>query len=724
MEQRLQELTKKIQDTAYPDFCINLVNYLEAKTNNLGSRIYFQNMFIYLISKVASMMRINIKNITGDQLPINAYVINLLPSGGGKGVSMGIVDSIFNSFKNEFILQSKSQIADNIMDLAQDRAGLTGEDVSVVAQRMKDYVTVNSGMYEFSEGTVPALKQCRAALQIQGLGSLNYICDEIGSNLTADGSKELLTHFLEVYDKGLTRGKLTKNSKDFQRTEEYGVPVPYNMVLFGTPTALLDSGPVESLFMKYLRTGFARRCFFGYGTHDYQISTVEDEFNKIKAIDLKLGEFQDLVRGLCDATWFNKVIELPDNVAKELINYKQICEFRSSKMLSEQDTEQSEMTNRFFKTLKLAGALAFLDHRDHVTLNDLYQAIKFSEDSGTCFKKIVNQPANYAKLAMYLAEVNEPKTDTDIMEKLPFYRKQNERDEIYLRAVEWGYYRGISIRRYRSSKNKLIYTCAEKYQQTDLTHLIISMSKHDAYNYQNKFMSFTDLPNLGKINGFNWVNHHLLPDADPNIGNHRDGNHIQTGFNMIVLDVDHGSKIKFVRDILKKYYYVIYTTKRYTDDNQRFRVIIPIKYTLNLKEDIYKEFMKNVSNTLPFEVDMQTFQRSRKWSTNKGLTFINNSDELELFDPLGYIPDSNINEGSAKGFKADLNKLENWFIRNTDVGDRNNMLYRYGRVLIDNGVSGDDLEAKIVELNSKLVDPLTDAELESTVLKSLLRPQK
>lgn len=248
------------------------------------------------------------------------------------------------------------------------------------------------------------------------------------------------------------------------------------------------------------------------------------------------------------------------------------------------------------------------------------------------------------------------------------------------------------------------------------------MSKHDAYNYQNKFMSFTDLPNLGKVNGFNWVNHHLLPDADPNIGNHRDGSHIQNGFNMIVLDVDHGSKVKFVKDILKKYYYVIYTTKRYTDDNQRFRVIIPIKYTLNLREDIYKEFMKNVANALPFEVDMQTFQRSRKWSTNKGMTFINNSEDLELFDPLGYIPDSNVTEGSVKGFKADLNKLENWFIRNTDVGDRNNMLYRYGRVLVDNGITGDDLESKIVELNSKLIDPLTDQELESTVLKSLLKP--
>lgn len=82
-------------------------------------------------------------------------------------MSMNICDSIFNSFKNEFILQSKSQIADNIMDLAQDRAGLTGEDVGTVAQRMKEYVAVNSGMYEFSEGTVPALKQCRAALQIK-----------------------------------------------------------------------------------------------------------------------------------------------------------------------------------------------------------------------------------------------------------------------------------------------------------------------------------------------------------------------------------------------------------------------------------------------------------------------------------------------------------------------------------------------------------------------------
>ena len=132
--------------------------------------------------------------------------------------------------------------------------------------------------------------------------------------------------------------------------------------------------------------------------------------------------------------------------------------------------------------------------------------------------------------------------------------------------------------------------------------------------------------------------------------------------------------------------------------------------------------MKNVANALPFEVDMQTFQRSRKWSTNKGMTFINNSEDLELFDPLGYIPDSNVTEGSVKGFKADLNKLENWFIRNTDVGDRNNMLYRYGRVLVDNGITGDDLESKIVELNSKLIDPLTDQELESTVLKSLLKP--
>ena len=49
MEHRLQELTDKLKDTAYPSFCNNLVDYLQVKTNNYGSRIYFQNMFIYLI---------------------------------------------------------------------------------------------------------------------------------------------------------------------------------------------------------------------------------------------------------------------------------------------------------------------------------------------------------------------------------------------------------------------------------------------------------------------------------------------------------------------------------------------------------------------------------------------------------------------------------------------------------------------------------------------------
>lgn len=70
MEHRLQELTDKLKDTAYPGFCNNLVDYLQVKTNNYGSRVYFQNMFIYLISKVASMMRINIKNISGDVLQL------------------------------------------------------------------------------------------------------------------------------------------------------------------------------------------------------------------------------------------------------------------------------------------------------------------------------------------------------------------------------------------------------------------------------------------------------------------------------------------------------------------------------------------------------------------------------------------------------------------------------------------------------------------------------
>src|SRR5699024_5869941 len=83
-----------------------------------------------------------------------------------------------------------------------------------------------------------------------------------------EGNTELLTLFLELYDQGLVKQKLTKNTNDNQRGEELDGKTPANLLLFGTPSKLLDGSKVEDLFYSFLETGYARRCLFGAGKQE------------------------------------------------------------------------------------------------------------------------------------------------------------------------------------------------------------------------------------------------------------------------------------------------------------------------------------------------------------------------------------------------------------------------------------------------------------------------
>lgn len=52
---------------------------------------------------------------------------------------------------------------------------------------------------------------------------------------------------------------------------------------------------------------------------------------------------------------------------------------------------------------------------------------------------------------------------------------------------------------------------------------------------------------------------------------------------------------------------------------------------LYLDKHEYKEFVNNIAEELPFTIDPASNQRSKKWLTSRGETFIN---EGELFDVL------------------------------------------------------------------------------------------
>lgn len=260
----------------------------------------------------------------------------------------------------------------------------------------------------------------------------------------------------------------------------------------------------------------------------------------------------------------------------------------------------------------------------------------------------------------------------------------------------------------------------ETLQEVSLDRMRVSYSGHPAYRYRSEEVPWNRLHELTQYgqSEMHWINHALENGA---VGEgHRSEEHVIPGFDMIVIDVDKGTSLATARDLLKDYTSLIYTTKRHTDTENRFRIILPINYRLELDADEYKEFMNNVFAWLPFEVDTQTNQRARKWLSHPGQHWYN---EGSLLDALQFIPRTSRNDE----FKANLVKLENldnlerWFAQRMVTGSRNNLMLRYTLLLVDAGLPYQEVERRVINFNNKLDNKLPQDELQQTVLVTAAR---
>ena len=195
---------------------------------------------------------------------------------------------------------------------------------------------------------------------------------------------------------------------------------------------------------------------------------------------------------------------------------------------------------------------------------------------------------------------------------------------------------------------------------------------------------------------------------------YRDESHTIPGFNLAVIDIDEGTNIDTFKLLMKDYKYLAYTTKRHTEDKHRFRVIFPLSHILKLNPGDYKEFMNNIYEWLPIKVDEQTCNRSRKWLSATTNYWYN---EGKLLDALLFIPKTKKQEENKKFLTdtASLNNMERWMLANANTNGRNNTLLRYGTLLVDSGLSKSTIEARILSLNEKLPDKLSEEEIMSTI---------
>jgi hypothetical protein len=485
-----------------------------------------------------------------------------------------------------------------------------------------------------------------------------------------------------------------------------------NLMMFGTANKLL--GSYAEILFELIESGFGRRLFYGNVTEGKQTKIIDAEEQlkmatsaasnpTVNNLDIRFGRLSDAINA-------NKVLVMPQSTAMLMYEYKVDCERRALELNSQEDLLRTELVTRFFKAVKLAGAYAFIDESPEITVEHLEAAIRVAEDSGEVYRGMIYREQDHMQLARYIAELREPATHSDLIQNLKYVPSaQNKRHEMLTLATAWGYKNNIIIKKTFIEGVELL--SGESLQETDLNKIKLSYSTDIAKDYQNEEVPFDALHKLTQAQGYHWVNHHFKT------GNRKDEEALE-GFNMVVIDVDGGVALDTAKLLLRDYKALYYTTKRHTPTENRFRIVMPLNYTLKMDSKEYKEFMSNLYEWLPFGVDDATGQRNRKWLSHNGHFEYTDG---ELLDVLPFIPKTSKNEERKRllNDQQSLNNLERWVINHTGDGNRNNMLLKYALILVDSGFPYQEVQSRVTDLNDKLPDKLSEAEIVGTIMSTV-----
>ena len=699
----------------YFKFSEDIVDILVAKTQS-QNRHFFRLLVAYYLSKVSSMMRCNIETRDRGVIPVNTYVLNLMPSGAGKGFSTNIMEEdIIDGFRLRFLNhvlpgESNAELLQIASRRQQINPNLSSDEA--MAEVQKEYDSLGTLAFSFDSGTAPAVKQMRLKLLMSNAGSMNLELDEVGSNLTSN--VEMLNTFLELYDVGKVKQKLTKNTSENKRGEELMGKTPTNLMLFGTPSKLLDGSKTEEEFKQMLETGYARRTLFGYsnvlGEHKNQ--TAEELYDALTSTNIVKDtvRISQIIANLADRNKFNTVLTLSKADTIHLLNYKITCEKLAFTLKAHEDIKKAELSHRYYKALKLAGAYAFVEGSKDINRMHLDSAIQLVEDSGEHFNRIIMKEGSYARLARYVADVGKEVTQVDLLEELPFYRgSESQKKDMLSLAIAWGYKNNIIIR--KSYVDEIEFLSGEALKETNLDKIQVAYSNEITENFEGATTKFSRLHELVNAPGYHYTAHNF-------INKYRSSEKAIPGFNLLILDIDGGCSLASAKELLSEYKVLFATTKRHTAEHNRFRIIFPMSHYLKLKPRDYSKFMENVFNWLPFEADTATKDIARKWMSNVGEYYYNDGD---LIDATLFIPQTKkAIEQEQKILNAqDMSNMERWFIDRIEVGNRATMLIRYGFMLMDSGYPIDAITNKLVAFNEQTNDPISQEEIHTKIIRSI-----
>jgi len=649
------------------------------------------NAIHYMMGTLTAIKRVNL-DFDGDIMPLHYYGITLAPSGVGKDRAVeevfGITDGMFDGY---------------MAKVAMEHSKLC---------EMSETPWV-APILEFNKGTSEGFAFCRSTLQEIGFGVTNFRVNELGDVVGSEDFRNTISDLVQAYEKGDTSAKLIKGGKAVTVT---GVPV--NMLIYGSPYRFKEDAKIEDKVKEMMASGLARRSFVVYGErieNDDKEQTREERLAKrVKKKDInseknRLSVYIDDIRQNCPST-----VTVSDDAFVAYDIYSDDCRNRARNDKTLPEAIKVELENRAWKALRLAGIYAVFDGGMVVSEKNMQDAIEWTEGRDADVKELLRRRTNEERIFEYLERHEDFVTRHQIkaeaigtISKIEFeysmeiiHEYAERRDAVIIEKIE-----GV--------KN---FYMIEQAQKVDPTEINMSVSKDLAKGFVSSTVDWNKFDEILKL------------EANYSAGSFKDNHRTKDNYmgeqDVVILDIDDGIPLEAAKTFFSEWDCWIATTKSHQKEKNglacdRFRVVLLPNIKIKMDSDTYSEFMANIMDGLGGFADPSCKDSSRFYYGFSGSETWK-SDSTERFDIRDYIPKTKRHREVfvESGKITNATQLEKFFIRKANVSHRNDHIYRYGNMMRE---AGENWETKVMEINNKLNEPLSEKEIESTVIASIRR---
>ncbi len=669
-------------------------------------------------------LRKNIVLHDGTLVPCNAITFALSGSGTAKDSSMAMVRKalkpgydMINTVRNE---EAKSR--------AEKMALLDGKQKTEWLSYYEKPKDLQAGL-----GSVEGITKHFHDLESGSIGSGSLNASEVGSELLSNKDMSDIIKTLAIgYDLGKIPAKIIKSSENQTASIEC---LPISALLFGSEDAILYNTGIKDKFKTMFTTQLARRSIFSFTPE----TVSPPEFKTVS--ELSQYRQDERERTVYAQQLIGKTIEsivtdtdqdpMPLSAeAQELFDvYKEYNQLVALDMSAQYPINKLARKHKQWLALKLSGNYAILDSNNEILQENYIQALNtielFSDDLMNFEKELVKEPYEiFAEFCKHNAENGKYTIGLHTLRKLgyiPMTGNAKTKVEELVHLVSSYDQEAI----YTACEEGICYEEQIKTSVAGVSYLPVSGTKEErGYQCFEGFEFFeTTFADLGNL---------LKEDFAYGPFEFKDGkrskDNIVGGTKFIVLDIDKSMITdKECHLMLEGINHHIARTSD-PDNEMKFRVLIELDAIVDIGDQQWSYFIKEVSKELGLTID--PVPRSQIYFSYEDREILSELDGEPLATRSFITKSSVVMANKPKITKLSTNqekgllddKLETFgFAFNAENGEGGRSLMRAAYYARDLHASHEYIVNLMHEINLYWSFPMDESKLEITVINQINR---